>query len=99
MAAAATELKMTKTNYPRGGCETWDLSKFDDVTLEYEIELCTQNLYGVWLPQYNAGLKGMMNQTSEEFGCTPETFENARRVWLKRLKDAEDEMFERKVLV
>ena len=90
---------MTKTNYPRGGSDTWDLSKFDDITLEHEIELCRQNLYGVWLPKYNTGLKGMMNQEPQEYGVSEELFNSAKQTWLRRLKNAEDEMFERKVLV
>ena len=90
---------MIKTNYPRGGSDTWDLSKFDDVTLEHEIELCRQNLYGVWLPQHNTGLKGLMNETAQERGCSEETLNNAKKVWLGRLKNAEDEIFERTVLV
>ena len=90
---------MIKTNYPRGGSDSWDLSTFDDITLEYEIELCRQCLYGVWLPKYNTGLKGFMNETSKDHRIDEETWENAKATWLRRLKNAEDEMFERVVLV
>lgn len=88
-----------KTNYPRGGSDEWDLSKFDDYTLEYEIEMCRQNLYGVWLPKHNCGLKGMMNWTPGERGISEERLRIAQEVWQSRLKRAEDELFERKVLV
>lgn len=87
------------TNYPRGGCDEWDLSKFDDHTLEHEIELCRQNLYGVWLPQHNCGLKGMMNWQVGEHGTTEKSLREAQATWQTRLKRAEDEMFERKMLV
>ncbi len=90
---------MIKTNYPRGGSDDWDLSRFDDVTLEYEIELCRENLYGVWLPKYSTGITGMMNETWQDYSSSSEVFENARNTWLRRLKNAEDEMFERTVLV
>ncbi len=66
---------MSKTNYPRGlSCE-WDLSKFDDELLLHEIELCRQNLYGIWLPEYNTGLKGLMNHTPLEYQVSLEPFE------------------------
>lgn len=90
---------MAQTNYPRGGCDDWDLTKFNDHTLHHEIELCQQNIFGVWLPQYNTGLKGMMSWKVGEHGCSEETLQQAQNTWLRRLRRAEDELFERLALV
>jgi hypothetical protein len=90
---------MTKTNYPNSGSDSWDLTTFDDVTLEHEIQLCRENLYGVSLPEYKIGLKGMMNWEVGEYGCSEEQLKEAQSIWLRRLKNAEDEMFERIALV
>lgn len=40
-----------------------------------------------------------MNQTAAECHVDEDTFNDAKKVWLRRLKDAQDELFERTVLV
>lgn len=84
---------------PRGPATAWDMTKLTNEQLLYEAKLCEENLYGVWLPKYNIGLKGFMNETHEERGCSEETFKHARQVWLLRHKRATDELFERELLV
>ena len=90
---------MTGAKYPKGGCDSWDLTKFDLFTLKYEIELCRQILWGVDLPQYNTNLKGIMHKTAAECRIDEEHFNNAKNTWLKRLSRAETELFERQVLL
>lgn len=90
---------MTKTNYPSGGCETWDMSKLDIPTLQHEIKLCHQVLYGAEFPQWKTSLKGILNTDYSSCGISEEGFNDAKNTWLKRLKKAEDELFERQVLL
>jgi hypothetical protein len=66
--------------------------------LQYELDLCCDVLFGVWLPEYKTGLKGMMNETAADYRVSGEHFEEAKRCWLTRYKRAQEELMERHLL-
>lgn len=90
---------MTEVSLPQGSALKWNMNLLTTEQLLLEVELCEQVLFGVWIPKYSTGLKGMLNQLPNERGVDEETFNAAKNTWLLRLKRAQDELIERQLLL
>jgi hypothetical protein len=84
-------------NLPRGNALDWDITTLTDKQLAYEYRLCYECLYGAEIAGVDV-LKGLMDEDYLSVGVRADQLDEARRVWQERLKRAEDELFERKLL-
>jgi len=89
--------RLKNISLPHGSALDWDMKTLTVDQLKYELNLCSDILYGVWLPEYNSGLKGMLNETADDRNVSEKMFEKAKAVWLKRYQRAETELFERAI--
>ena len=82
---------------PAGNALDWDITTLTDEQLDYEYHLCYECLYGAYIAGFPV-LKGLMNEDHISFGVGEHDLAKARAVWLDRLRRAEDELFERKLI-
>jgi len=84
-------------NLPLGNALTWDMTALTTRQLEYEYKICYECLYGAEVAGYPV-LKGLMVHDHISIGCDEDQLARARSTWQQRLKRAEDELFERKLI-
>jgi len=89
--------KFKEVNLPKGSALEWDITTLSDKQLAYEYHLCYECLYGSEVAGVEV-LKGLMNYDYTSFGVYEDQLTKARHVWQERLKRAEDELFERKLI-
>jgi hypothetical protein len=87
---------------PTGGVFNQDITKYTEAELEHEQQLAYEVLNDIHCsyPPWNGGvaITGMLKQNPDESSVGREQFLRALETWKLRLKRAEDELLERRLL-
>jgi hypothetical protein len=93
------KLKHAAIEFPKASSALeWDMSKLSNEQLKHEYKICYENLHGSYIANIEI-LRGLLMHNHASLGVQKEELDRARSIWQQRLKRAQDELFERQVLV
>lgn len=85
----------SKCNRQRGGCCEWDLSEWNEWTVDHEISLCSQILYGTYISRYDISLESMIEKAKID---KSKLLQSALKTWQSRYDRALEEKTHRILL-